>query len=81
MYVQYRVIYKFDKETGEVCAEIPALNYISDSGRNFKEAERNIKKAVSIFLEHLTSRSMPIPPETGRTGTFIRVPFPGKAAV
>ena len=50
---EYRVIYEFDRETGQVMATVPELNYISSFGANFAEAEQNILEAVAAYLEAL----------------------------
>ncbi len=47
----FRVQYQFDPETGNVCAVIPKLNYLSDYGSDFEEAESNILKALQLYLE------------------------------
>ncbi|MGR3311220.1 MAG: type II toxin-antitoxin system HicB family antitoxin [Candidatus Brocadiales bacterium] len=54
MVTEYKVIYSFDKETGQVCAEVPALNHLSDYGKNFKEAKRNISRAIELYLSYLS---------------------------
>lgn len=73
MIAEYKVLYSFDKETGQVCAEVPALNHLSDFGNDFKEAEKNITKAVELYLKHLHARSQKLPQERARKGTFIRL--------
>ena len=73
MIAEYKVQYSFDKETGQVCAEIPALNHLSDYGKDFKDAEKNITKAVGLYLDHLRAKSQKLPPERARKGTFIRL--------
>jgi predicted RNase H-like HicB family nuclease len=50
---EYRVIYEFDQETGQVMATVPELNYVSSFGADFAEAERNIMEAVAAYLETL----------------------------
>jgi predicted RNase H-like HicB family nuclease len=73
MVAEYKVIYSFDKETGHVCAEIPTLNHLSDYGKDFEEAERNISKAVELYLSHLLEKKQQVPKEHARKGTFIRL--------
>lgn len=73
MITEYKVIYSFDKETGQVCAEVPVLNHLSDYGKNFKEAEKNITKAVEIYLAHILDKNQELPKEHARKGTFIRL--------
>jgi len=73
MTTEYKVVYSFDKETGQVCAEVPSLNYLSDYGKDFKEAEKNIGKAVELYLTHLMDKNKEFPRERARKGTFIRL--------
>ncbi len=73
MVTEYKVVYSFDKETGQVCAEVPVLNHISDYGRDFREAERNMTKAVELYLAHLMGKRQQLPKEHARKGTFIRL--------
>lgn len=49
-YSNYKIIYKFDKKTGQVTAEVPCLNHVSSFGKNFKQAEINIKEAIQAYL-------------------------------
>jgi predicted RNase H-like HicB family nuclease len=60
----YRVIYEFDAETGQVTATIPELNHVSSYGRDFEEAERAIKEAAVAYLEALVKEgeSPPLEP-------------------
>jgi len=72
---EYRVIYEFDQETGQVMATVPELNYISSFGADFAEAERNIMEAVAAYLETLLAEGQLLPRSVGeREGTFLRVP-------
>ncbi|MBI5788963.1 MAG: type II toxin-antitoxin system HicB family antitoxin [Candidatus Schekmanbacteria bacterium] len=80
MLTEYKVVYSFDKETGQVCAEVPALNHIADFGKDFKEAEKNITKAVELYLEHLQEKKQQFPKERARQGTFIRLQLAQAAA-
>ena len=70
---EYKVIYSFDKETGQVCAEIPVLNHLSDFGKDFKEAEKNITNAADLYLSYLNEKHQKFPKERSRKGTFIRL--------
>lgn len=70
----YRVIYEFDTETGQVTATMPELNYVSSYGRDFKEAERAIREAAIAYLEALAKEGESLPPEpTDEEGTFLRI--------
>ncbi len=72
---EYRVIYEFDRETGQVMATVPELNYISSFGTDFVEAEQNIMEAVAAYLETLLTEGQLLPRSVReREGTFLRVP-------
>ncbi len=72
---EYRVIYEFDQETGQVMATVPELNYVSSFGADFAKAEQNIMEAVAAYLEALLAEGQSLP-RSGeeREGTFLRVP-------
>jgi len=80
--IEYRVIYEFDKETGQVTATVPDLNYVSSFVADFAEAERNIQEAVEAYLEALVKegQSLPLVAE-GREGTFLHIRDISSAAV
>jgi predicted RNase H-like HicB family nuclease len=72
---EYRVIYQFDQETGQVMATVPELNYVSSFGADFAEAEQNIMEAVAAYLEALLTEGQLLPRSVReREGTFLRVP-------
>jgi len=72
---EYRVIYEFDQETGQVMATVPELNHVSSFGADFAEAEQNIIEAVAAYLEALVAEGQPLPRgREEREGTFLRVP-------
>ena len=72
---EYRVTYEFDRETSQVIATVPELNYISSFGADFAEAEQNIMEAVAAYLEALLSEGQLLPrSREEREGTFLRVP-------
>jgi len=72
---EYRVIYQFDRETGQVMAAVPELNYVSSFGADFAEAEQNIMEAVAAYLETLLAEGQLLPRSVReREGTFLRVP-------
>ena len=56
---EYRVIYQFDRETGQVMAAVPELNYVSSFGADFAEAEQNIMEAVAAYIE-IRSPELPV---------------------
>ncbi len=71
---EYRVIYQFDQETGQVMAMVPELNYVSSFGADFAEAEQNIMEAVAAYLEALLAEGELLPRSVReREGTFLRV--------
>jgi predicted RNase H-like HicB family nuclease len=72
---EYRVIYQFDQETGQVMATVPELNYVSSFGADFADAEQNIMEAVAAYLEALLAEGQVLPHSVQeREGTFLRVP-------
>ena len=72
---EYRVIYEFDQETGQVMATVPELNYVSSYGADFAEAELNIMEAVAAYLETLLAEGQLLPRGMReREGTFLRMP-------
>lgn len=48
-------------EEGGYTAEVPALEGCVSEGETFEEAERNIREAISLYLESLRARGLPIP--------------------
>ncbi len=74
---EYKVEYETDKETGQISATIPELNYLSDYGDTFAEAEANIKEAVIGYLEVLQMEKREIPkPAIRKEGTYIKILVP-----
>ena len=73
---EYKVRLTKDKETGQVVAELPALD-ISDYGLDSQEALGRLKRMVEFHLECLVTEGKPIPEEkkTGE-GLFLRVKRP-----
>lgn len=72
---EYRVIYQFDQETGQVMAAVPEVNYVSSFGADFADAEQNIMEAVAAYLEALLAEGQLLPRSVReREGTGLRVP-------
>jgi predicted RNase H-like HicB family nuclease len=59
--VRYRVLIEQD-EDGVFVVEVPALPGCISQGTTRSEALRNIKEAISLYLESLEAHGEPIPP-------------------
>ena len=59
--MKYRVIIEQD-EDGVFVAEVPALPGCISQGCTREEALRNIREAISAYLESLKAYNEPIPP-------------------
>ena len=58
----YSVFYEQDSEGGFV-AFVPSLPGCHTQGETLEEAERNVKKAIGLYLESLSAHGEPIPIE------------------
>ena len=73
----YKIEYEVDKQTGQVVATIPELNYVSSFGDTFAEAEANIKEAANGYLEVLIQKHQKIPEPAFKTeGTYLTLFIP-----
>ncbi len=63
--MRYTVILERDPG-GLVVAHVPALRGCVSQGRNKREAMKNIKEAMSLFVETLIEHGQPVPTEQGR---------------
>ena len=73
----YKIEYEIDKETSDVVATIPDLNYISSFGSSFAEAEANVKEAALGYLEVLKNQNKEIPESIFHTeGTYLKIFVP-----
>jgi predicted RNase H-like HicB family nuclease len=63
--LSYSVFYEEAPEGGYV-AFVPALPGCHTQGETLEEAERNVREAITLFLESLTAHREPIP-EEGRS--------------
>ena len=71
---EYKIEYKFDEDAKQVIAEIPELNHVSSFGKNFAEAEANIKEAAECFIEALIKDKKDIPePSFSTEGTYLKL--------
>lgn len=59
--MRYRVLIEQD-EDGAFIAEVPVLPGCISEGRTREEAVKNIKEAMSLYLESLEAHGEPIPP-------------------
>ena len=59
--MKYRVLIEQD-EDGVFVAEVPSLPGCISQGRTRTEATENIKEAISLYLESLSSHNEAIPP-------------------
>ena len=48
-------------EEGGYTVEVPALEGCVTEGDTFEEAERNAREAISLYLESLQHRGLPLP--------------------
>jgi len=63
--MRYTVILERDPQ-GMVVASVPALRGCVSQGKNKREALRNIKEAMALYVETLIENGQPVPTETGR---------------
>lgn len=61
--LSFSVIYEADPEGGYT-AYVPALAGCHTQGETLEETEKNIKEAISVYLESLRSRNEKPPRET-----------------
>ncbi len=63
--MRYTVILERDP-TGILVAHVPALRGCVSQGRNKREAIRNIKEAIALYIETLIENGRPVPTEAAR---------------
>ena len=63
--MRYTVILERDSG-GMVVAHVPALRGCVSQGKNKREALRNVKEAIALFVETLIENDQPVPKEAGR---------------
>lgn len=59
--MRYRVLIEQD-EDGAFVAEVPALPGCISEGHSREEAVKNIREAISLYIESLEAHGEPIPP-------------------
>lgn len=62
-------------EEGGYTVEVPALEGCVTEGDTFEEAERNAREAISLYVESLRARGLPIPDDRETVLTRISVPL------
>ncbi len=60
--LSYSIFYEQDSEGGFV-AFVPALPGCHTQGDSLEATEKNVKEAISLYLESLTAHQEPIPVE------------------
>lgn len=58
--MHYTVILERDP-SGILVAHVPALRGCVSQGRNKREAIRNVKEAIALYIETLTEHGRPVP--------------------
>ena len=73
---QFQVILGRDPDTGQVTAEVPALD-IADYGIDSQETLDRLQEMLAFHLECLLSECKPIPRDDGeQEGFYLRVRLP-----
>ena len=60
--MKYRVLIQQD-EDGMFVAMVPSLPGCISQGRTRNEATENIKEAIALYLESLSTHNEPVPPQ------------------
>lgn len=63
--MRYTVILEQDP-SGIVVAHVPALRGCVSQGRNRREALKNVREAIGLFVETLIENGRSVPMETGQ---------------
>ncbi len=63
--MRYTVILERDP-AGVLVAHVPALRGCVSQGRNKREALKNVKEAIALYIETLIEHGQPIPTEASR---------------
>ena len=63
--MRYTVILERD-EDGMLVAHVPALRGCVSQGKNKREAMKNVKEAIALYVETLIENGQPVPTEDGR---------------
>jgi predicted RNase H-like HicB family nuclease len=62
-------------EEGGYTVEVPALEGCVTEGDTFEEAEKNAREAISLFVESLQKRGLPLPEDRETLLKHITVPL------
>ena len=68
MLYEYLVKIETDKETGEIVASLPTLNYTADFGVTIEDAIERLRKLAAGFIETLIEEGEPIPQSDSLVG-------------
>ena len=69
----YSVFYE-PAEEGGYFVRVPALPGCHTQGETLKEAEKNAKEAIELYIESLTAHNEPIPQERRSFQGIVKVP-------
>ncbi len=58
-------------EEGGFTVEVPALPGCVTEGDTFEEAERNAREAISLYIESLEARGLPVPITSGEFSALL----------
>jgi antitoxin HicB len=72
--LSYTVFYEEAPEGGYVAC-VPALPGCHTQGETLDEAERNVREAITVYLESLAARGDPIPREGRSVQRRVTVPL------
>lgn len=65
MALSYTVVLEKDP-SGLIVAHVPTLRGCASQGKNKREAMRNVREAIGLYIETLIEHGQPVPTETGR---------------
>ncbi len=73
MVYTYRVFLETDKETGQIVASLPTLNYTADFGETVEEAISHLQQLAVGLLETIMETGTLIPPSdlVAREGLYL----------
>jgi predicted RNase H-like HicB family nuclease len=63
--MRYTVILEREP-SGMLVGHVPALRGCVSQGRNKREAMRNVREAIALYIETLIEHGQPVPTEAGR---------------
>lgn len=65
MALRYTVILETDP-SGLIVAHVPALGGCVSQGKTKREALKNVREAIGVYIEALIDHGQPVPTESGR---------------